>query len=72
MATSKRKVGAWDLSYDSSRPNTVYVDGPRWSDSGIMYHDGRVAWDFPERVPQTVRKAAAAMIRKGRKGASCE
>jgi hypothetical protein len=61
-----KKVGAWSLSWDPQRPNTVYADGPKWSDSGIYYGDNRpLAWDYPGRVPVKVKEAALRLVLVG-------
>jgi hypothetical protein len=74
----------WELVWDPERPNSMDVNGPRWSDSAIRYDDGRIAYDFPERVPDFVKRAVArtfeeirrttrgspSTVRKGREGAA--
>jgi hypothetical protein len=64
-----RRVGNWVLEWDSTRPSSVqatpeFTKTKTYSDSGVMYDNGTVAWDFPERIPQYVRNVAPAFIRK--------
>ena len=64
-----RKVGAWILEWDSARPNTVwaipeYLKGFKRSDSGILYDNGNMAWDYPDSTPAYVRNVAAQFVRK--------
>jgi hypothetical protein len=59
----------WILEWVSTRPNSVwaipaFTKSKTFSDSGIMYDNGTVAWNFPERIPQTLRNVAPAFIRK--------
>ena len=62
------KMGAWELYVGDSRGGTpmAYVDGPKWSDSGSLGHDGIMRWDFPERIPARVKERAARMVIKAR------
>jgi hypothetical protein len=64
-----RRVGNWLMEYDSTKPNTVYsypefTKTKTFGDSGVMYDNGTMAWNFPERIPQYVRNVAPAFIRK--------
>jgi hypothetical protein len=67
--TETKRVGNWVLEWDSTRPSSVwaipeYLKTIKYSDNGIMYDDGTMAWNFPERIPQSVRNAAPQFIRK--------
>ena len=64
-----QRVGNWLLAWDLQKPNTVhaipeFTKTRTFSDSAIMYEDGTMAWNFPERIPQSVRNAAPQFIRK--------
>lgn len=52
-----KHLGAWTLEQQSGR---LMACGPRWSDCPIRYTDGRIAYDFPERVPERVKAAVRA------------
>lgn len=62
-------VKTWKLTWNPVRPNTIYVDDEgkhslrSWSDSALRYDDGRIAYDFPERVPQYVKNKVRSMFR---------
>jgi len=53
----------WKILPIAPGSRTVYVESPDWCDSGILYDDGRVAWDFPERIPTIIRKKAEKSLR---------
>jgi hypothetical protein len=64
-----RRVGNWILEWESTRPNTVwaipeYLKLITYSDSGILYDSGTMAWNYPERIPAYVRNAAPSFIVK--------
>lgn len=55
----------WKLEWSTAQPRTIYVSdekGGSWSDSALRYDDGRIAYDFPERVPQYVKTKVRAMF----------
>ncbi len=62
------KMGTWELHVGDSRGGSpmAYVDGPKWSDSGLLGHDGIMRWDFPERIPMRVKERAYRMVIKER------
>ena len=66
---TKRKIGNWEITIGKTRgPGlAAYVDGPSWSDSGLIYHDFVMRWDFPERIPAGVKKTAYSMLEKAMK-----
>jgi hypothetical protein len=66
--SAKVKIGAWELYVANSRGGNpmAYVDGPKWSDSGMLGHDGIMRWDFPERIPASVKTRAYRMVVKER------
>lgn len=64
-----KRVGNWILEWDSSRPATVwaipeYLKTIKRSDSGILYDNGAMAWNWPESTPLYVRNAALPFIIK--------
>jgi len=73
MASSKRVKklpNGWTLSWFPERPNTVYVDDDKngsWSDSALQSR-GKIAYDFPERVPESVKAAVKSFFREVKKG----
>jgi hypothetical protein len=67
--TVTMRVGAWILEWKPARPNTVWaiperLKGFKRSDSGILYDDGTMAWDFPDSTPPYVRSVAPQFVRK--------
>lgn len=67
-----RKVlkNGWVLEWNPSRARTVYVTDEKnggWSDSAIRYDDGRIAYDFPERIPDSVKAAVRSFYGEVRK-----
>lgn len=67
--SEKVKMGVWEIYVGNSRGGEpmAYVDGPKWSDSGMLYWDGIMRWDFPERIPARVKDRAARMVIAERK-----
>lgn len=66
----KKLPNGWTLSWFPERPNTVYVDDDKngsWSDSALQAH-GKIAYDFPERVPESVKAAVKSFFREVKKG----
>lgn len=70
MASSSKRVkklpNGWTLSWFPERPNTVYVDDDKngsWSDSALQAR-GKIAYDFPERVPDSVKTAVKSFFRE--------
>ena len=71
-ATVSKRVGGWVLEWDPARPAGVWAvptflvaGGCRArSDRGVMvtYPDGVMAWDWPERTPAYVRRAAVSFL----------
>jgi len=64
-----RRVGNWILEWESTRPNTVWAIPEHlklitYSDSGILYDNGTMAWNYPERIPAYVRNVAPSFITK--------
>lgn len=60
-----RMVDGWKLSWTPARPNTVYIDDElrgSWSDSAILI-SGRFRYDFPERIPEKVKRALPGFLR---------
>ena len=53
----KELPGGWVLTWNPTKPSTIYVDGDDWSDSALKYRDGRIVYDFPERIPPAVKGA---------------
>jgi hypothetical protein len=53
------KSGRWTIRAARSRAGNLCfdVESPNglFSDRSIQYTDGRVAWDYPERIPQSVK-----------------
>jgi hypothetical protein len=65
-ARPEKQVGEWVLRF--VYPTTVEVDGPDWSDSGIL--QGKVLhWDNPARVPSNIRDEALKFLRQQRRSA---
>lgn len=74
MASSSKRVkklpNGWTLSWFPERPNTVYVDDDKngsWSDSALQAR-GKIAYDFPERVPDSVKTAVKSFFREVKRG----
>lgn len=63
-ARPEKQVGAWVLRF--VYPTTVEVDGPDWSDSGIL-HGKVLHWDNPDRVPSNIRDEALKFLRQQRR-----
>jgi hypothetical protein len=62
-----RRVGGWLLEWHPSRPGLCwaipeYLKTFRRCESGIMYDDGRIAWDTHYGVPQYVKSKVSAFI----------
>lgn len=62
-----KRVGGWLLEWEPHRPATVWAIPEylkRWkrSDSGILYDNGAMAWDWPDSTPAYVRQVAPAFI----------
>lgn len=67
-----QKVGGWLLEWRSDRPHTVwaipeYLKTIKRSDSGILYDNGAMAWNWPESTPAYVRHTAYQFIVKCRR-----
>lgn len=64
-----KRIGNWILEWQPERPSLVWAI-PQYTktltrgDSGIMYDDGTMAWDYPDMTPLSVRTAAPQFIRK--------
>ena len=58
----------WELVWDPKRPSSMEVNGPRWSDWAFRNDDGRIAYEFPERVPDFVKRAVARTFKEVRSG----
>jgi hypothetical protein len=56
---TKELPGGWVLTWNPNRPKTVYVDGDNWSDSALRYPNGKIVYDFPERIPDVVKAAVS-------------
>lgn len=66
----KKLPNGWTLSWFPERPNTVYVDDDKngsWSDSALQAR-GKIAYDFPERIPDSVKAAVKTFFREVKKG----
>lgn len=66
----KKLPNGWTLSWFPERPNTVYVDDDKngsWSDSALQAR-GKIAYDFPERVPDSVKTAVKSFFREVKRG----
>lgn len=66
-----KKVGGWLLEWNTDRPSIVwaipeYLKTIKRSDSGILYNNGAIAWDWPDSTPLYVREAAHRFIVKCR------
>ena len=58
------RIRKWDLFPRRGDWHSGFADGPKHTDSWVMWPSGTIAWDFPERVPQYVKEAVAAQILK--------
>jgi len=59
-------AGKWHVEYTGGRNIKVYDD---WvSDYGVIHDNGVVAFDFPERIPKTIKKKANALAKQILKG----
>ncbi len=63
----RKRVGGWQLQWHPSRPELCwaipeYLKTFRRCESGIMYDDGRIAWDTEWGVPQYVKSKVSAFI----------
>jgi hypothetical protein len=47
----------WKISWDPVHRRTVAVEGGFYTDEAIRYDSGKIAWDFPERIPDRVKAA---------------
>ena len=60
IVVAKFTVGRWEVTHAVRRGiRRIYVDALHrcLSDFPIQYGDGRIAYDFPERIPAYVKKA---------------
>lgn len=57
----------WKASWSGSRPNVIYLDdetGRNRSQSVIRYGRGHYGWDWPEVVPESVKKKLRALFER--------
>jgi hypothetical protein len=64
---ARKRVGGWLLEWHPSRPGLCwaipeYLKTFRQCESGVMYDDGRIAWDTHWGVPQYVKSKVSAFI----------
>jgi hypothetical protein len=57
----------WELVWDPKRPSSMLVNGTDWSDSAIRYDSGQIAYDFPERIPDFVKRAVERTFKEVKK-----
>ena len=64
-------LGNYRLHFKIGSKNLIYIDdeGSGRSDSAIQYWDGRIAYDFPERIPKYIRCKVEKMFTQVHKGA---
>ena len=55
VAQSLLLPNGWVLQWAPNRPRTIWIEHESFSDSAIRYDDGRIAYDWPERIPKSVK-----------------
>ena len=61
---------SWTGGYKSKSPTEIRVEAlnKAFVDYAIMYpHNGKIAYDFPERIPDYIKDKVKATFYKGRK-----
>lgn len=54
--TPIKKIGKWTIFIHNEKPESVIVESDNFTDYGIIYWDRKVAYDNPEKLPESVKK----------------